>query len=194
MGQPALDIGLSPADYLAIERRSETKHEYADGEMFAMAGGTREHSLLASNITRELSFALLERRCEVYTSDMRVHIPARRHYVYPDVSVSCGHPLFADDERDTLLNPNAIVEVLSDSSESYDRGDKFAQYRTLPSLKEYVLVSQKTVLIEHFRRQTDGDWLYRALGPGERLVLPTLECELAIDRAYLKVFDAPASG
>lgn len=194
MGQPALDIGLSPADYLAFERTSEMKHEYADGEIFAMSGGTREHSLLAGNILGELRLALLERRCEVYTSDMRVQIPSTRRYVYPDVSVVCSQPLFADDERDTLLNPSVVVEVLSDSSESYDRGDKFAQYRTLASIKEYVLVSQKTVLIEHFRRHTDGTWVFSVLGPGERLVLPTIECSIEVDRAYLKVFDAPASG
>jgi len=192
MGQAALRAKLSPEEYLEFERASEIRHEYADGEIFAMAGGTREHSLLAANIVRELSLALLERRYEVYTSDMRVKIPSTGRYLYPDVSVACGRPAFEDEKRDTLLNPNVVVEVLSDSSESYDRGDKFAQYRTLASLKEYVLASQKAALIEHYRRQADGSWLYRALGPGERLILLSIECEISVDRAYIKVLDAPA--
>jgi Uma2 family endonuclease len=129
MGHAALRTRLTPQEYLAFERSAEQRHEYADGEIFAMPGGTREHSLIAGNVYGELSTALLERRCEVHGSDMRIKIPATERYVYPDASVVCGRPVFDDDTRDTLVNPVVIVEVLSDSSEAYDRGDKFGHYR-----------------------------------------------------------------
>jgi Uma2 family endonuclease len=193
MGQAALRAGLSPQEYLAFERASETRHEYADGEIFAMSGGTREHSLIAGNINRELSLALLDRPCEVHMSDLRIKIAGTGRYVYPDVSVVCERPIFEDEQRDALLNPKVIFEVLSDSTESYDRGDKFAHYRTIASLEQYVLVSQKAARIEHFLRQADGSWVYRAQGPGERLSLVAIGCELAVDRVYLKVFEAPGA-
>lgn len=191
MAQAAQRSRLSPQEYLAFERDAETKHEYADGEIFAMSGGTREHSLLAGNIQSELRLALRGRRCEVYTSDLRVKITSTQRYVYPDASVTCERPTFEDETRDTLLNPTLIVEVLSDSSERYDRGDKFAQYRSIASLQDYILVSQKAVLIEHYSRQADGIWFYRPLGPGEQLVLGKAGCEISVDQVYLQVFDAP---
>lgn len=173
-----------------MERSSEQRHEYADGEIFAMAGGTREHNLTAGNIFAALHTALEERRCEVYSSDMRIKIAATGRYVYPDVAVTCERPVFEDETRDTLLNPMAIIEVLSSSTEAYDRGDKFAQYETIPSLQEYVLASQKEPRMEHFRRLPDGTWLLRILRSGDRLVLETIGCEIPVDRAYLKVFEA----
>ncbi|KYF78408.1 hypothetical protein BE11_35720 [Sorangium cellulosum] len=193
MGQAATRTRLSPAEYLAFERASEQKHEYANGEIFAMSGCTREHSLLAGNIQRELGNALLERACEVHTSDMRVKITSTGRYVYPDASVVCGDPVFEDAEVDTLLNPNVIVEVLSDSSEAYDRGDKFAQYRSVPSIIEYVLVSQKEVRIEHFQRQPDGRWLLSILGSGMQLELESIGVVIDVDRVYRKVPLAPAA-
>ena len=180
---------LTPTQYVAMEQASEQKHEYADGEIFAMAGGTREHNLIAANVLRELSSALLEGPCEVYGSDQKIATPTKKYH-YPDVSVACG-PTFEDATRDAVLNPKVIVEVLSDSTERYDRGDKFASYRTIPSFVEYVLASQTTVLVEHYRRLPDGTWLYRTLGPGEVLALPSLGCEIPVDRLYLKVFPAP---
>ncbi|WP_437926033.1 Uma2 family endonuclease [Sorangium sp. So ce291] len=194
MGQPATRTGLSPEEYLALERASEQKHEYANGEIFAMSGCSREHSLLAGSVQRELGNALLERPCEVHTSDMRVKIPSTGRYVYPDASVVCGDPVFEDAEVDTLMNPNVIVEVLSDSSEAYDRGDKFAQYRSVPSITDYVLVSQKAVRIEHFQRQPDGRWLLSILGPGAQLALESIGVVIEVDRVYLKVPLAPAAG
>lgn len=106
----------------------------------------------------------------------------------------CGAPELEDDFRDTLLNPVVLIEVLSPATESYDRGENFAQYRTIASLKEYVLVSQKEVLVEHFRRQADGTWLLTVLGPGDRLRLPAVGAEIAVDEIYLRVFDAPTAG
>lgn len=193
MGEAARSALMTPQEYLAFERASEQRHEYADGETFAMSGGTREHSLIGQNIARELGNALLDRPCEVHGPDMRIKVVATGRYVYPDVSVVCGQPRFEDEHRDCLLNPVLIVEVLSDSTERYDRGDKFTNYRTVASLEHYVLASQSSQLVEHYQRQQDGTWVYRALGPGERLVLASLGCELEIDRAYLKVFGGPTS-
>ncbi|WP_437317892.1 Uma2 family endonuclease [Sorangium sp. So ce385] len=194
MAQAAARTGLSPQEYLAFERSSPLRHEYADGEIFAMAGGTLEHSAVAANVIGELRSALQGRGCRVLTSDMRVKIAATRRYVYPDGAVVCSRPEFEDEQRDTLLNPRLVVEVLSDSSEAYDRGEKFAQYRTLPSLQEYVLASQKAPRIEVFTRQPDGAWLLRIHGPGERAALSSLDCALDVDRVYLDVFEQGATG
>jgi Uma2 family endonuclease len=193
MGEAVVRSGLTPAEYLAFERSSELKHEYASGEIFARSGGTRAHSLVSGNVLGELRSALNERDCEVHGSDMRIKIPAMGRYVYPDASVVCGDALFEDDEQDTLLNPQVIIEVLSRSTEPYDRGDKFENYQTLASLREYVLLSQKKVRVEHYSLRPDGAWILRVLGAGERLALPSIDCEIAVDRIYLKVFKKPAS-
>jgi Uma2 family endonuclease len=189
MGLPAARTQLSPQEYLELERASEQKHEYVDGEIFAMAGGTFEHSLTASNILRELGNGLAGRPCSVLTSDMRIQIPSRRRYLYPDGSVVCGRPEFEDETRDTLLNPTVVLEVLSDSTEAYDRGDKFDQFRSLRSLKEYVLASQKAPRIEVFTRQPDESWVLRVYGPGEAARLSSIEAELSVNGAYLRVFN-----
>jgi Uma2 family endonuclease len=187
-----VQTGISTAEYLELERAAEERHELIDGEMFAMAGGSEEHSLIAANVCSELRGALRPKPCKVYTSDMRIRIETMNRCTYADVTAVCGPPRFLDEKRDTLLNPTAVFEVLSDSTESYDRGEKFAGYRTLPSLQEYVLVSQKQELVEHFHRQADGSWLLRVYGAGESVSLPSLACELAVDEVYLKVFSAPA--
>jgi Uma2 family endonuclease len=192
MVQAAVRLGLSPDEYLAFERASDQKHEYADGEVFAMAGASRRHSLLTANVLRELGNALLDRPCEVHTPDMRVKIASRGRYVYPDASVVCGEPVFEDAEVDTLVNPKLVVEVLSDSTEGYDRGDKFMQYRTIPSFTDYVLVSQNAVRVEHFQRRADGRWLLTIAGPGEKLVLESVGITLDVDRLYVKVELPPA--
>jgi len=191
MAQPMIQTGISAAQYLELERAAEERHELIDGEMFAMSGGSREHSLIAQNIGGELRGALRSRPCEVFNADMRIGIEATSRFTYADVSVACGPLRFVDEKRDTLLNPTAVFEVLSDSTESYDRGEKFAGYRTVPSLQEYVLVSQKRELVEHLHRQADGSWLLRVCGAGESVSLPSLGCELAVDEIYFKVFSAP---
>ena len=180
---------VSVADYLAFEREAERRHELIDGEIVDMSGGTFAHSVISLNLGAELRTALRERPCTVCSPDLRVK--AGDLYTYADATVVCGTPVFDDRYQDTLLNPIALFEVLSDSTEAYDRGAKFAAYRTIAALQEYVLVSQKTVAVEHFRRQADGAWLLRTLGPGERLVLPALGCEIAVDEMYLKAFEAP---
>jgi Uma2 family endonuclease len=186
---------MTPEEYLAFERASDVKHELVDGEIFAMSGGTHEHSLLGTNIAGELRSALVERPCLVHGPDMKIKSAGQKSagkdkYHYPDASVVCGKPIFEDETRDVLLNPKVVVEVLSDSTERYDRGDKFASYRTIGTLEDYVLVSQTDVLVEHYHRGTDGAWIYRALGPGERLVLASVGCEIPVERIYLKVFPA----
>ena len=150
---------LTEAEYLAIERRAEFKSEFFDGEMFAMAGGTPNHSLIASNLNFALRTQLKGCPCRVYTSDLRVKVQSSGLYTYPDVSVVCGHEQLEDEQDDVLLNPTVIIEILSDSREAYDRGRKFELYRGLASLREYVLVSQHKPLIEQYVRQDSGAWL-----------------------------------
>ncbi|AUX26307.1 hypothetical protein SOCEGT47_068680 [Sorangium cellulosum] len=180
----------TPEEYLAWERAQPEKHEFSGGEVFAMAGGSREHSLIVGNIVRLLGNALLDRPCEAYPSDMRVKIPATGLYTYPDASALCQRPEFDDHHADTLINPEVVFEVLSESTEAYDRGDKFEQYRSIPSFKEYLLVSQHKIRVEHFVRQADGSWNMRVLRAGARVEIASLRCALAVDEIYRKVFDA----
>ncbi len=193
MGQAAPRTGLSEQEYLAFERSSAEKHEFADGEIFAMSGGTAEHSAVTLNLLAELRSALAGRGCRAFEANMRVHVPATGRHVYPDGSLVCGRPEFTDDARDTLLNPRVVIEVLSTSTEAYDRGDKFAGYRTIPSFQEYLLASQKEPRIELFTRQPNNSWNLRIFGPGERLDLVSVGCTVELDRVYEGVFDTAAS-
>lgn len=187
--EPAEKRIWTAQEYLAWERLQPTKHAFFQGEIFAMAGATREHNLLVANVVGELRNALRKKPCEVYPSDMRAKIPATGLYTYPDAVVVCGKPEFEDAVHDTLLNPKVIVEVLSASSESYDRGKKFEQYRSVASLAEYVLVAQDQVLVEHFSRQADGSWLLREARVGGRVALPSIDCTIEVDEIYSKVFE-----
>jgi Uma2 family endonuclease len=182
----AFRVGVSEGDYLAFERASEERHEYADGVVYAMSGGSGRHSALAANVIVELGVALRGGPCRPLTSDMRVLIPASRRYLYPDVSVVCGQPEMLDAFEDNLLNPRVVVEVLSDSTEAYDRGEKFAHYQKLLSLKHYVLVSQKEPRIEVFTREDDG-WRLRNYGPTDRVALDSIGCTIEVDAMYAGV-------
>ena len=142
----------TPEEYLALERKAEYKSEYINGEIYAMSGASRAHILITVNLTRELSTQLRGRPCEVYASDMRVKVSPTGMYTYPDVAAVCGEARFEDGQVDTLTNPSVIIEVLSPSTEAYDRGEKFAHYRKLQSLAEYVLVAQDKMRVEHFAR------------------------------------------
>jgi Uma2 family endonuclease len=175
-------------EYLAIEREREYKSEYFAGEMFAMAGATENHNLVAFNVANVLGRQLKDRPCKAYLSDMRVRIEATGLTTYPDASVVCGPPQFHDAKRDILLNPQVIVEVLSPSTESYDRGKKFEHYRKLDSLRDYVLISQDRRQIECFTRQPDGRWtLHEASEPGSSLRLASIECDLPANEIYAKI-------
>jgi Uma2 family endonuclease len=179
---------ITPEEYLALERQSEYKNEYFDGEIFAMVGASRRHNLITTNITRELSQQLKTKPCEVYSSDMRIRIPNANIYTYADVSVACGEPKFEDAELDTLLNPDLIVEVLSKSTASYDRRQKFAFYRTIESLTGYMLVSQDTSHVEHYAKQPDGRWLLSDYRSTEDVVqLDSIGCSLPLREIYDKV-------
>lgn len=175
---------MSPEQYLAFERAAEFKHEYWHGELFAMAGASRRHNLLVGNLVYLLNSALRDRPCEVYPSDMRVSGAAGDVYTYPDVSVVCGEPTFGDQAGDTLLNPRVIVEVLSDSTEAYDRGKKFEHYRGIASVQHYLLVAQDQPLIELYTRQVDGTWSLADRRMGDAVVLSALGCELAVADVY----------
>lgn len=176
-------------EYLAFERESPDKHEFLDGEISLMAGARREHDLIVVNLLAELRNGLRGRPCKAHSSDMRVHVPVTGLYTYPDVSVACP-ARFLDERQDTLVNPSVIFEVLSTSTEAYDRGAKFASYRSIPSLQDYVLLSQERALIEHFHRQEDGSWVLREARAGGSLALPSIGCILAVNEVYLDVFAA----
>lgn len=179
---------LTPQEYLARERRAETKSEYLRGEVFAMSGASREHNLIAGNVNRALGEQLRDRQCEVYPGDMRVKVSPTGLYTYPDVTIACGEPEFEDAEVDTLLNPKVLVEVLSPSTADYDRGGKFTHYRRLPSLREYVLISQDRPLVEHYVRQAQDEWLLTEQSSlQDTLLLPSIECRLPLSEIYLKV-------
>jgi Uma2 family endonuclease len=181
-------VRLTPQEYLALERKAEIKSEYFDGEMFAMSGVMREHSSIVVNITTELNIQFMDRPCEVHGPDMRVKVSATGLYTYPDIAAVCGEPEFEDEHLDTFINPQLIIEVLSDSTESYDRGKKFAHYRAIDSLREYVLVSQTECRIERFSRQDDGNWLYSEnTDPGGSIELTSVACRLSLSRVYQKV-------
>lgn len=148
----------TPAGYLAFDRQADTRHEYLDGVIYAMAGGSYNHVTVINNFSRILGTLLLDRDCNVTSSDARVQVAAAGPYFYPDVMVVCGAPEFADDQADTITNPVLIVEVLSPSTETFDRFTKFDQYRRVPSLQEYVLVSQTHPHVQSFCRQADQTW------------------------------------
>jgi Uma2 family endonuclease len=179
---------LTPEEYLALERKAEYKNEYVDGEIVAMTGASRKHNLIVINLAREISQQLKDRPCETYSGDMRVRIPSTRLYTYPDVVVVCDEPQFEDDYVDTLLNPTVIIEVLSESTELYDRGKKFGFYRTLESLIEYLLVAQDEHRVEQFVRQSDERWLlsdYRS--PEDTIEIASIQCSLELREVYDKV-------
>jgi Uma2 family endonuclease len=176
---------LTPEQYLAIERAAEYKSEYYAGEMFAMSGAREAHNLIQGNLYVELRRQLRQRACRFYTSDMRVRVNASGLYTYPDATALCGEPLFLDDVRDTLLNPHLIVEILSPSTEAYDRGRKFGHYRTVESLREYLLISAERVSAELFIRQADGRWLLSAATQMEEVLdLQSIGCRIALADLY----------
>jgi Uma2 family endonuclease len=182
---------LTEEQYLAIERAAEFKSEFIDGEMFAMAGGSNRHAILQGNLFGELYVGLRGSSCRPFGSDSRVSIPGRA-CVYPDVTVACGQQPAAGQNNDLLTNPVAIFEVLSPSTEKYDRGLKFQLYLTVDSLRDYILVNQDQVRIEHFTRQPDGIWIPRdCQGPDEELKIDSIGLAIPLHRIYDQLDLAP---
>jgi Uma2 family endonuclease len=180
---------LTPEEYLEIERKAEFKSEYFNGEMFAMAGANRPHNRIVTNISRMLDTQLLERDCNVYSSEMRVKIEKIGKYIYPDVVVTCGKEIIEKyEDLDTLINPVLIIEILSDSTEAYDRGKKFQHYQFIDSLAEYILIAQDSVRVEQYVRQSDRTWLYYEYqNPDDMMKLESIGCELVLKDLYVKV-------
>lgn len=184
---------LTPEEYLAFERKATTKHEYLNGQIIAMSGASREHNLITVNTVNQLYTQLIDGACETYVSEMRVKNYQTDSYTYPDIVVVCDEPRFEDDVFDTLLNPIVLIEVLSPSTEAYDRGEKFAHYRQIASLQEYVLVSQDRISVEHYLRQGTQWLLTEFRGLEEVLSLISIGCELRLQDIYRRITFPEAS-
>jgi Uma2 family endonuclease len=179
---------LTPEEYLHRERKAEYRSEYFRGETFAMAGVSANHNLIVLNAGASLREQLKKKPCRVYPSDLKLRIEATGLYTYPDLSVVCGEPRLESDAGDVLLNPVVLVEVLSDSTEAYDRGKKFEHYRTIPSLKHYVVIAQDRLSIDCFSRMPDGNWILTTCqGLEGKVVLDAIDSELAAAEVYDKV-------
>lgn len=161
MAQPAEHRSYTPEEYFAIEERAEYRSEYIDGEIFAMAGGTANHNRIVRDVVIALNSELEDKGCEAFMNDLRVQLQKNRRYAYTDVVIVCGEPEFVKNRQDTITNPIIIIEVLSDSTKDYDRGSKFAAYREIQTLREYILIEQDRVHIESFVKEEDGTWRLR---------------------------------
>jgi Uma2 family endonuclease len=178
---------LTPEEYLTIERQAEYKSEYVDGVIYAMSGASFKHNVIVANVIIELGQQLKGRPCRALPSDIKVRMPDSRKFFYPDVSVVCGEPQFHDERRDVLLNPTLIVEVLSESTAAFDRGEKFQAYQQLEAMQEYLLISQDKIFIEQYVRQAQAKWTYIAtVGLESSLALSSVECTLSLKAVYDK--------
>lgn len=179
------DTQYSAQEYLEMERRADYKSEFFEGEIFAMTGASRKHNLIAMNIGAGFHQQLRQRGCETYMNDMRVRVSPTGLYTYPDIIIVCGPPDFDDEQKDTLLNPTVIVEVLSASTESYDRGRKFEHYRSLACFQEYLLVHQDRLYVEHYIRQDNNTWLFSEYrNPDDIIRIDAADCCLNLEEVY----------
>jgi Uma2 family endonuclease len=196
MSLPRTLSHFSPEEYLAFERGTDAKHEYLDGHVYAMAGESIEHSRICVNVAGELRARLKGSPCEVLSPNMKVVTSPSGLFSYPDVVVLCGEPRFYDERRDILTNPTLVFEVLSPSTEAYDRGEKFLRYRTqIEALREYVLVSQHRPLVEHYVRQSDGSWSYSSAGDlSEAIDLSSIDCRLPLSEIYDRIIFPAGAG
>jgi Uma2 family endonuclease len=185
MSAPASLHRYSFADYLALEEASNTKHEFLNGEIYGMAGGTPEHAALSVAVSSALLAQLRGGPCRVYSSDLRVRVLATGLATYPDVTVVCGELERDPESAATVVNPRVVVEVLSDGTEAYDRGEKLEHYRRIPSLRAVVLVSHRAPGLELWQRTSEGPWEGREFGPGETAVIESLPARLPVDEVYL---------
>lgn len=182
-GEPPQEI--SEDEYFALEQKSPTKHEWRRGRVVAMGGASPVHNFIQVNLLHAFVDALRGRRCTILPSDQRVHIADEAMYTYPDIAVTCDRPRFTGKDGYSLENPRVVVEILSKSTEAYDRGKKFERYKALPSLAEYVLVEQDEHRIDHLRRLESGQWLLTTYkGDEDVLVLPALDCRIPLSAIY----------
>lgn len=195
MAAPALTykvVNRVPVEeYLRMEETAETKHEFVNGEVVAMAGASRAHNEIVANIMREVGLCLKGKECGVYPSDLRVTTPAGRNYFYPDATVVCGALQMHPGVFDTLQNPVVIFEIMSEGTENIDRGYKFFHYLQIPSLQEYILIDSRERLVERISRQSDNSWKFDKLSLDENLELSSIGCTLAIDDIYYRVQHSP---
>jgi len=188
MATPQAQLLVSPEEYLRREREAEERHEYDNGRIYAMAGDSPNHSRLCFSMAGLVSAQLKGRQCEGFSPNMKIGISAAGRFVYPDLSVVCGRPLFHDAPKDVLINPKVIVEVLSPSTEKHDRTTKFFAYEQIESLTDYLLVSQDRPLVEHFSRQPGGQWLYTSYKDLSATVhLSSIDCQLPLAEIYDRV-------
>ena len=188
MGLPARVKNFTATEYLALERKAEYRSEFFNGEIFAMAGGTPRHSLIQTNLTAELRQALKGDPCTAYNNDLRILVNQTGLHTYPDASIVCGSLEFSGGQPDVVVNPTVLFEVLSDSSEAYDRGRKFGNYRRIESLREYVLISQKEALVERFQRNPDNTWtMTESRGMETALALASVGISIPLSEVYDKV-------
>jgi len=184
---PQVAVKITPQEYLAFERQATEKHEFVDGIIYAMSGASKEHNFISSNITGELYLAFKKRPCVVCANDMRVKVN-ESDYVYPDVIAVCGDAQFEDNTFDTLSNPTVIIEILSDSTECYDKKLKAKLYHALNTVQDLVLISQTHCYMEHYHRQTATQWLFTIISQmDEKLTLPSVNVTIAVQDIYDKV-------
>ena len=176
---------VSPEQYLEMERAAETKHEYFKGEVFAMSGASWEHNVIAKNINTIVLPFLKGKPCDMFGSDLRIHIPENTLYTYPDFSIICGKPETTDDEKDTIVKPSVLIEILSKSTRDYDRGTKFSLYRSIKSLKEYILIDSTSIGVEIFTRQKDNSWILKEFKQlTDSFVISTIHLTLHLHDIY----------
>ena len=178
---------FTESEYLELERNADFKSEYYNGETFAMAGASLIHNKIVSNLIFLFNQFLKDKPCDVYPSDLRLQVEKSGLYTYPDITIVCGKAELLDNKFDTLKNPTVLIEVLSDSTEKYDRGQKFSFYREIPSLKEYILVSSKTMKIEKFKRLEDGNYLYIESNEHQPFPIDSIDMNLNLEDVYNKI-------
>jgi Uma2 family endonuclease len=186
MGQALEKKYYTQEEYLAIERAAEFKSEYYDGEMFMMAGASLPHNFITSNLSAEIGVFLKSKKCRSFSNDLRIHIPQNSLYTYPDVVIVCGKIETLDDQKDTVLNPSVIIEVLSESTADYDRGGKFVLYRQIPTLKEYILIDSREVTAEVWRKNEGGFWFLQkeTTNIKDQITIETIDLTLALEEVY----------
>ncbi|WP_159468132.1 Uma2 family endonuclease [Dyadobacter sp. 3J3] len=181
----------SEAEYLDIERGADYKSEYYKGEIFAMAGAGHNHNRIVENLSIEIGGFFKGKSCRTFSSDQRIHIPETGLYTYPDLLIVCEKNQYLDDKKDTILNPTVIIEVLSESTEAYDRGQKFHFYRSITSLREYVLINSRSLAAEVFRKNEEGLWVLasEAYQLSDQLELASVNLTIAMEDIYAQTED-----